>query len=101
MAGMHKEPYLTFGNNSLFVVPVKGPQAGQVIRVANAPTDAEFTGICFSPDGKTLFLSVQHPGENSPTLQELTSHWPDGGNSIPRSAVVCISGPSLEYFTIG
>jgi hypothetical protein len=101
MAGMHKEPYQTFGNNSLFVIPVKGPQAGQVIRVGNAPIDAEFTGICFSPDGKTLFLSVQHPGENSPSLQELTSHWPDGGNAIPRSAVVCISGPSLEYFTLG
>lgn len=101
MAGMHKEPYTAFGNNSLFVVPVSGPEAGKVIRVANAPMDAEFTGICFSPDGKTLFLSVQHPGENSPSLQQLTSHWPDGGTSIPRSAVICISGPSLEYFTRG
>lgn len=101
MAGMHKEPYTPFGNNSLFVVPVSGPAAGKVIRVANAPTDAELTGICFSPDGKTLFLSVQHPGENSPSLQQLTSHWPEGGTALPRSSVVCISGPSLEYFTLG
>lgn len=101
MSLMHTEPYTRFGNNSLFVIPVSGPEAGKPVRVANAPVDAELTGPCFSPDGKTLFLSVQHPGENSPSLSALSSHWPEGGTSLPKPAVVAISGASLEYFTQG
>ena len=93
---MNKKPYETFKNNGLFVVPGKGEQAGQVIQVASAPNDAELTGPFFSPDGKTLFLSVQHPGERSRSLQDLTSHWPEGGRRIPRSAVVTISGPLID-----
>ncbi len=93
---MNAEPYLEFKNNGLFVVPRTGEQAGQVIQMASAPTDAELTGPFFSPDGKTLFLSVQHPGETSPSLDELTSHWPDGGKEMPKPSVVCISGKPLD-----
>ena len=67
-----------------------------VIQVASAPTDAELTGPWFAPDGKTLFLSVQHPGEYSLSMTQLTSHWPDGGLEIPKPAVVAIQGPLLE-----
>jgi uncharacterized protein len=84
--------YLPFKNNSLFVVPRDGKQAGEVVRVANAPAGAEFTGPFFAPDGKALFLSVQHPGEFSRSLDELTSHWPEGGKSLPRPGVVAIYG---------
>lgn len=91
---MHKEPYTKFKNNGLFVVPRQGDQAGQVIQIASAPRDAELTGPWFAPDG-TLFLSVQHPGENSPSLEVLTSHWPDGGDNIPKPAVVAIRGKAL------
>jgi secreted PhoX family phosphatase len=93
---MNKEPYKEFKNNGLFLVPRKGEQAGQVIQVASAPTDAELTGPWFAPDGKTLFLSVQHPGEYSPSLAQLTSHWPDGGEEMPKPAVVAIQGRLLE-----
>lgn len=85
-----------FKNNGLYVVPRSGPQAGKVIQVASAPTESEFTGPFFSPDGKTLFLSVQHPGEYSQDLDNLTSHWPEGGTSIPKSSVVTISGELLN-----
>jgi secreted PhoX family phosphatase len=88
-------PYKGFGNNSLFVVPFSGPQAGSPIRVANSPVDAEFTGPCFSPDGETLFLSVQHPGASS-SKKKITSHWPEGGDSIPRPGVIAIQGPFLK-----
>ncbi len=87
-----KPVYLPYKNNSLFVVPKEGEHAGKPIRVANAPTHAEFTGPFFSPDGKTLFLSVQHPGEYSDSLEQLSSHWPDGGTKIPKPAVVAIYG---------
>ena len=91
-----KPEYKDFGNNGLFFVPMSGKNAGKPFQVASAPNDAEFTGPSFSPDGKTLFLSVQHPGEGSKSLKELTSHWPEGGSSIPRSCVVAIQGPALD-----
>lgn len=93
---MNKSPYKKFGNNGLFLIPLKGPHKGQVIRVATAPSDAEFTGPSFSSDGNTLFLSVQHPGARSRRRDQLTSHWPDGGDTVPRSAVVMIMGPFLS-----
>jgi len=43
-----------------------------------------------------LFLSVQHPGANTSDINKPTSHWPEGGKSIPRSAVVALSGPLLD-----
>lgn len=97
---LNKDEYAFHGNNALFVIPMKGRLAGQAFRVATAPMDAELTGPCFSPDGKTLFLSIQHPGINSRGPENLTSHWPDGGNKIPRPAVVTIQGPALEAMTL-
>ncbi len=91
--------YEGLGNNGLFVFIRSGEQQGQVIRVASAPIDAEFTGPCFSPDYKTLFLSVQHPGEVSENKEKLTSHWPDG--DIPKPAVVMLEGPLLDKIVSG
>lgn len=95
---MHKGPYEGLGNNGLFVFVRKGKEAGRVIRVAQAPNGAEFTGPCFSPDSRTLFLSVQHPGEGG-TLENPTSNWPDGGQ--PKSAVVTLSGELLDRIVEG
>lgn len=94
-----KGPYKGLGNNGLFYIPMYGSNAGKAYRVASAPVDAEFTGPCFSTDGSTLFLSVQHPGGSSESLQYLTSHWPDGDNSIPKPAVVTIRGKYLTDLT--
>lgn len=93
---MNQSPYTFHGNNGLFVIPMQGDRAGQAIQVASAPMDAELTGPCFAPDGKTLFVSVQHPGERSKSLDQLTSHWPHGGEELPQSSVVAITGPTLE-----
>jgi secreted PhoX family phosphatase len=88
---IEKEVYKGFGNNSLFVIPMKGVDAGKVIRVASAPKEAEFTGPCFSDDGQTLFLAVQHPGSDSEPGKPYTSTWPDGAGNAPRPAIVAIS----------
>ncbi len=89
-------PYMPFKNNSLFVIPRYGKDAGKVIRVASAPRDAEFTGPWFSPDGKTLFLSIQHPGEQTTDLKNPTSKWPFDEDNIPKPAVVAITGSLIE-----
>ena len=43
------------------------------------------TGLTFTPDSKTLFINIQHPGEGG------NSNWPDGGSARPRSATVIIT----------
>ncbi len=90
------EPYMPFKNNSLFVVPRYGEDEGKVIRVASAPRDAELTGPWFSPDGKTLFLSVQHPGDQTTDLSNPKSKWPFDEDGIPKPAVVAIKGDLIE-----
>ncbi|MCB9072223.1 MAG: DUF839 domain-containing protein [Bdellovibrionaceae bacterium] len=97
---MRDGKYPGFGNNSLFYIPLKGPYAGGIYRVASAPCDAEFTGPTFSSDSKTLFLSVQHPGALTKDPSAPTSTWPDGPGQLPKSSVVAIQGPQLEKLTL-
>jgi secreted PhoX family phosphatase len=87
-----KGAYRPFGNNGLYVVPTVGPNTGDAFQFASGPIECELTGPWFTEDGKTLFLAVQHPGESSPSLEKLTSHWPEGKNSIPKPAIVAIRG---------
>lgn len=51
------------------------------------PKGCEITGITMSPDLKTLFVNIQHPGENAP---DVTWGAVQGGK-IPRSATVMIT----------
>lgn len=90
----NKGPYAGLGNNGLYLIPMNGDRAGKVIQIAYAPIDAEFTGLRFTPDGRTLFVSVQHPGSRTAHREKPTSTWPDGG--FPKSAVIAITGPLLE-----
>jgi len=94
------KPYMSFKNNSLFVIPRYGKDAGKVIRVASAPIDAELTGPWFSPDGKTLFLSVQHPGGETTDLNTPSSTWPFDADNIPKPAVVAITGDLIEKMNL-
>lgn len=87
---------MAFKNNSLFVIPRYGVEAGKPVRVASAPRDAELTGPWFSPDGKTLFLSVQHPGEQTKDLNAPTSRWPFDEDNTPKPTVVAIQGDLIE-----
>jgi len=82
-------------------------------RLFVAPLGAEITGLTESPDGKALFINVQHPGENtgrsgavpasvalSPSTPNgpFESNWPGnagygpgGAGARPRSATVVIT----------
>lgn len=91
--------YKQFGNNGIFVIPAYGAQAGRTIQVASAPKEAEFTGLCFDPDQKTLFVSVQHPGELTKDINHPTSTWPTGKS--PKPSVIAISGPYLDALIRG
>jgi uncharacterized protein len=71
------------GNNSLLCAD---PQSREIRRFMVGPKGCEITGIAFTPDHRTLFVNVQHPGEKGPG----SSHWPEGAGALPRSATVVI-----------
>lgn len=60
------------------------------------PKGCEITGITETPDGKAIFVNIQHPGENTlaadiGTPANYESHWPDGGSARPRSTTIVIT----------
>jgi secreted PhoX family phosphatase len=84
------------GNTKQVTTYVGAPLgATKLRRFLVGPKDCEITGICETPDGQTLFVNIQHPGEDTPAAAigdpaQFTSHWPDGGTSRPRSATIAI-----------
>lgn len=89
---LNKGIYKFQGNNGLFFFRTEGPYAGIAYQFASGPAECEMTGPAWTPDGKTLFLSIQHPGEESESAESPSSHWPNGGTEIPRPATVAITG---------
>lgn len=77
-------------NDGCFVVPTTGPNRGRLTQVMSAPVGAEVCGCEFTPDGKTLFLAIQHPGSGG-TVDSPVSHWPDGEELPARSAVIAVT----------
>lgn len=85
--------YTHFANNGMFVIPTIGKNTGEAFQFASAPVEAELTGPSFTPNETTLFLSIQHPGEETEELNNLTSKWPHRkGDTMPRPGVVAITG---------
>jgi secreted PhoX family phosphatase len=76
-------------NDGCYVCTTSGDGRGAMKQLMSAPVGAEVTGCEFTPDGTTLFLSIQHPGAGS-TLEAPRSHWPDGGDAPPRSSVIAV-----------
>ena len=71
------------GNNQMLCAD---PVSGEIRRFMVGPVGCEVTGISFSPDHKTLFVGIQHPGENGGST--FPEHLPNGK---PRSSVMAIS----------
>lgn len=77
----------------------------QLKRFLVGPKDCEITGICESPDGKALFVNIQHPGEGTAMKHiedpsKYTSQWPSnagyGAGKRPRSATIVITKTNGE-----
>jgi len=115
-----------FGNNACWIFPAQGSADGEPLLFATGPMECELTGPCFDTGESTLFLAVQHPGEDNATHRSgdeevqaytlrdrsggsfeqlrqvpLGSNWPcSTAGTPPRPAVVAIrrldGGPLLE-----
>lgn len=86
--------YAGMGNNQMVATI---PGSNQYRRFLTGPNGAEITGIAFTPDNKTLFVNIQHPGEpregdSDPAHPKAISSWPDGEKGgRPRAATVVIT----------
>ncbi len=78
----------------------KKPTADTLKRFLVGPVGSEITGIAETPDGKTMFVNIQHPGEttslaNIGDATKYTSQWPAnagyGAGKRPRSATIVIT----------
>jgi len=71
------------GNNQMLC---GDPETGEVRRFMVGPKACEITGITWSQDYRTMFVGVQHPGEND----KFPSSFPGEEGTTPRSSVVAI-----------
>ena len=78
----NKGDFAGMGNNQMLV---GDPESGEIRRFMVGPKECEVTGFAWSPDRKTLFVGIQHPGEKG------NSHFPGGGDTVPRSSIVAIT----------
>ncbi|ARR01295.1 PhoX family protein [Campylobacter porcelli] len=78
----NKDDYEGMGNNQMLCAD---PITAQVRRFLTGPIACEITGIAFNSDYTTMFVGIQHPGENL-----ANSHYPNGKSSTPRSTIVQI-----------
>ncbi|MBM3561339.1 MAG: DUF839 domain-containing protein, partial [Alphaproteobacteria bacterium] len=74
-----------------------GAQPGDNLRrFLVGPVQCEITGVTETPDGRAMFVNIQHPGEDTRAADignpsVWASHWPDGGSARPRSATIVIT----------
>jgi secreted PhoX family phosphatase len=68
----------------------------EIRRFLTGPKGCEITGVITTPDARTMFINIQHPGEPSnerrdPKHPKAVSAWPEGeAGGRPRSATVLI-----------
>jgi secreted PhoX family phosphatase len=97
---MNDGRFKEFGNNQMLAAD---PATGEIRRFLTGPVGCEVTGVIMTPDMKTMWVNIQHPGEmldvlqrrginKSPQNPNAASNWPDHHpNGRPRSATVLIT----------
>ena len=88
----YEGPLKDFGMNAMLAAD---PKTGEIRRFLTGPHGQEITGLSMTPDGKTMFVNVQHPGgHTSPedfAAGKFGSGFPDYNGSVPRSATLVIT----------
>jgi len=62
------------------------PSTGMTRRFLTSPPYCEVTGVVSTPDGKSMFVGIQHPGEDWTNDFTDNSRWPDNGANGPTTA---------------
>jgi secreted PhoX family phosphatase len=85
--------FAPLGNNQALAVD---PATGVFRRFLTGPRGCEITAFHTTPDNRTAFVNIQHPGEtpgdrSNPDFPSAYSNWPDqASDGRPRSATVVI-----------
>ena len=87
-----KKPFAELGNNAMLAAD---PRTGLVRRFLTGPRGCEVTGMTLTPDLKTMFVNIQHPGEGDaapdPNAPRTISNWPDHRpDGRPRPATIAV-----------
>jgi hypothetical protein len=84
--------------DGIWGLETEGAARGTSKHFYRAPVGAEVCGPCFTPDGETLFVAIQHPGEAdddagpAATFENPSTRWPDFKPDMPpRPSIVAIT----------
>ena len=92
LVGEKSGDYANLGNNVMLACD---PATREVRRFLTGPNKCEITGVIMTPDNRTMFVNIQHPGETNsefsdPANVNKLSSWPDGPGRRPRSGTIVI-----------
>jgi secreted PhoX family phosphatase len=89
-------PKATGRTDGLWALETEGEGRGTSKAFFRVPVGAELCGPEFTPDARTLFLAIQHPGEEDAegtpgTFEDPATRWPDFDASMPpRPSLVVV-----------
>ncbi|MGZ8211811.1 MAG: PhoX family protein [Burkholderiales bacterium] len=92
-ATLNRNHYERLGNNQMLCADAR---TREIRRFLTGPRGCEVTGVTMTPDSRTMFINIQHPGESPSERSDsanpkAVSSWPDGpAGGRPRSATVVI-----------
>ncbi|MPZ46068.1 MAG: DUF839 domain-containing protein [Betaproteobacteria bacterium] len=75
-------PWANIGSNTMSCAD---PSTREVRRFLTSPPNCEVTGVVTTPDGRAMFVNIQHPGEDWSGGFTQKSTWPDNGNNGPTT----------------
>ena len=81
-SALNRGDYERFGNNQLQVADVR---SGELRPLLTGPKGCEITGLTASPNGRNLFINIQHPGELA------------GGGSEPAKPLAWSAWPTSQF----
>lgn len=68
--------FANIGSNMMVCVD---PNSGETRRFLTSPNRCEVTGVTMTPNGRTMFVGIQHPGEDALAANPTQySNWPQG-----------------------
>jgi secreted PhoX family phosphatase len=82
--------FVNIGSNMMVCAD---PNTGQTRRFLTSPNRCEVTGVTMTPDGRTMFVGIQHPGEDATAANPTQfSNWPQGQFAVESDGVTALPG---------